>query len=347
MKIPSCPNSRCRSSRKASHGDGVLHGFYRVKSRKRRRYRCKVCGRTFCSNQGTPYYRLQHQRSSFDQVASLSVKGLSKSAIARVAGLSWNTVDRWLEKAASSCTQFNHYRVNGLEIRELQADEIRTFVAGKDRATWIFTTLDVWSRLWPSTVVGRRSYRNRSVLRDTMDRMKHVHYPLVVTDGFEFYEKVIRHHFKYAVLYAQVMKTRRNDRVVRIERREILGPSWRFEQALFDSEDSTKLNTSFIERLNLTIRQGSAFLCRRTLSYARSKEKLGQHLELFRCHYNFVRRHRGLKFGREMRTPAMQAGLTSRPLTFRDIFTSCFSFSTPQLESIMFPIAVSVRRMAA
>ena len=29
---------------------------------------------------------------------------------------------------------------------------------------------------------------------------------------------------------------------------------------------------------------------------------------------------RALKFGREIRTPAMQAGLTTRRLTFRDIF---------------------------
>ena len=35
------------------------------------------------------------------------------------------------------------------------------------------------------------------------------------------------------------------------------------------SEDSSTVNTSFIERLNLTIRQSSAYLSRRTLSHAR------------------------------------------------------------------------------
>ncbi len=80
------------------------------------------------------------------------------------------------------------------------------------------------------------------------------------------------------------------------------------------------MNTSFIERLNLTIRQSSAYLSRRTLSHARSTERLDEHLELLRCYYNFVRPHGALKFGREIRTPAMQAGLTTRRLTFRDIF---------------------------
>ena len=49
--------------------------------------------------------------------------------------------------------------------------------------------------------------------------------------------------------------------------------------------------------MNLTIRQGSAYLSRRTLSHARSEDKLEEHLELLRCHYNFVRPHGALQFG--------------------------------------------------
>ena len=135
-------------------------------------------------------------------------------------------------------------------------------------------------------------------------------FPLIATDGFEFYEKVVRRVFGPACLYGQVIKTRRNDRVVRVERRTRIGAAWRWEQASRDSEDSTQLNTSFIERLNLTIRQGSAYLCRRTICYARCKERLAAHLELLRCYYNFVRPHRALRFGAEVRTPAVQAGLT-------------------------------------
>src|SRR6476660_8863483 len=100
----------------------------------------------------------------------------------------------------------------------------------------------------------------------------------------------------------------------------------RLKQALRDSEDLVKLNTSFVERLNLTIRQGSSYLGRRTLCYARWKEHLELHLELLRCHYNFVRPHRALKFGREVRTPALQAGLTERALTLREIFSGRLLF---------------------
>jgi hypothetical protein len=43
---------------------------------------------------------------------------------------------------------------------------------------------------------------------------------------------------------------------------------------------------------------------------------------LFRCYYNFVRPHRALKFGLEIRTPAMQAGLVSKRISLREIFVA-------------------------
>ena len=219
------------------------------------------------------------------------------------------------------CRRFNHTRIAGFAAEELQADEIRTFAGNKKTPSWVFVTIEVWSRLWPSTVTGRRSYRNTHALfHDLSRRMNFERLPLIVTDGFEFYQKVIRRFFGPACLYGQVLKTRRNDRIIKVERRALHGAAWRFEDALNNSEDSSTLNTSFIERLNLTIRQSSAYLSRRTLSHARSTERLDEHLELLRCYYNFVRPHGALKFGREIRTPAMQAGLTIRRLTFRDIF---------------------------
>jgi transposase-like protein len=46
-------------------------------------------------------YRLQHRHATFDEVATLSVEGMSKSAIARAKGIAWNTVHRWLARAAA------------------------------------------------------------------------------------------------------------------------------------------------------------------------------------------------------------------------------------------------------
>ena len=327
MKSLSCPDRRCSRSRKSAARSIIRHGFYKTRWGKRRRYQCRTCGKTFCSTTRTPYYRLQHRRATFDEVATLSVEGMSKSAIARVKRIAWNTVHRWLERAAAWCRRFNDRKIKGLSVVELQADEIKTIVGSKEAAN-----LDLRrDRGVVSTLAfdsGRQTKlpKHLSVFRNLSSRMNLEQIPLVVTDGFGFYEKVVRRLFGPACLYGRVIKTRRNDRIVKVERRAVLGDRWRLEQALQNSEDSVKLNTSFVERLNLTIRQGSAYLGRRTICQARQKQRLNDHLELLRCHYNFVRPHRALKFGREVRTPARQAGLTSRALTLREIFSSRLFF---------------------
>jgi transposase-like protein/IS1 family transposase len=324
MKRLRCPNQKCLTRTNSSVGMFIRLGFYQTHWGKRRRFRCRGCGRTFCRNSDTVYHRLQHCRARFDQVAALSVEGVSKSVIARVQQIAWNTVDRWLEKAAAACRLFNHQRITKIQIRELQADEICTLVGGKEQPpVWVFAAIEVWSRLWPSTVVGKRSYRNTLTLfRNLCARSNGNNAPLIATDGFKFYRQVLRRLFGAACLYGQVIKKRRNDRVVRVQRKARLGAAWRWEQTWKNSEDSRQLNTSYIERLNLTIRQGSAYLCRRSLCHARRTQRLEDHLELLRCHYNFLRPHRALKFGREVSTPAMQAGLTKKRMTFLDIFTS-------------------------
>jgi len=196
-------------------GSIIRFGFYTTKSGKRRRFRCRTCRKTFCSNTATPYHRLRHRRATFDEVATLSVEGLNESAIARVKRIAWNTVHRWLQKAAGTCRRFNDRKINGIAITELQANEIRTIIHDKDQPIWIFAAIEVWSRLWPATVVGRRSYRNTLTLfRDISSQTNLERVPLIATDGFTSYAKVIRRVFGPVCLYGQVIKTRRNDRMV-------------------------------------------------------------------------------------------------------------------------------------
>jgi transposase-like protein len=100
MKSLRCPNKRC-PPRKAVAGNIIRFGFYNTRWGKRRRYQCQACEKTFCLNNATPYYRLQHRRATFDEVAALSAEGLNKSAISRVKRIAWNTVDAgWKEQAA-------------------------------------------------------------------------------------------------------------------------------------------------------------------------------------------------------------------------------------------------------
>jgi len=149
---------------------------------------CNACGKAFCSTTSTPYSRIQYSRNLFDEVCLLSVEGVNKSIIARIKHLSWNTVSRWIEHACIAAKRFNRFNLNGFSLLEPQADEIRTFVGSKKQPIWIITLIEVWSRLWPSCIVGKRNYKNiRKLFRDTIGKSDYVTTPLITTDHTVLY----------------------------------------------------------------------------------------------------------------------------------------------------------------
>jgi IS1 family transposase len=257
----------------------------------------------------------------------MCIHGIAISAVARIKRMAWGTVSRWIELAAAFAERFNHRRLRGFVVQELQADEIRTFVGDKEHVVWVLTTFEVWSRLWVFVMVGGRTLRNiKTGILDTIQRGRIEHRFLFTTDGFEIYEWAVKRLLAGVCIYGQVIKKRRKNRVIRVDRRLLLGTKSELEEALFHSEDSSTLNTSFVERHNLTVRQGSAYLGRRTPCHAQHSRYLIGQMALMMMYYNFVRPHMALKFGKSVRTPAMQAGLATKRLSFRDIFTSHMEF---------------------
>ncbi len=318
-----CQNKKCWDHRKFGVGNIIRHSMYKTRQGRRRRYLCKTCKKTFCSTKGTPYYRLHKSRSDFDEVVHMTVEGVGISSISRIKRLSWNTISSWQYLACQAAGEFTNQNLKDLELIELQADEICTFAGAKKKSIWIFVAIEVWSRIWISKVVGSRNYRNiKTLLNQVIDSCRIVNPFIFTTDGFEPYSWATKNLLNHICLYAQVIKKRRKNRVFNVERRMIIGSMHKMEQLLFESEDSSTINTSFIERLNLTIRQGCAYLGRRTACHSRNKDLLANNLELQMCYYNFIRPHSALKFGGETRTPAMQAGLVKKQLSFREIFTS-------------------------
>src|SRR5260221_3700872 len=99
---------------------------------------------------------------------------------------------------------------------------------------------------------------------------------------------------------------------------------------------SGRLNTAYIERVNLTVRHGVAALARRTWATAQQSPHLLAHLEWWRAYYHFVRPHESLRMAlvqpRERGgkraaqryrqcTPAMAAGRANRRWTAREVLT--------------------------
>lgn len=320
-----CPYLHC--PKRGQSQQVIRFGFYRLKRGRRRRYRCGACGKTYGRTTHTLYHRLRSSQPRIDRVAAMSVEGMSRAAIARVEHLDPHTVDRWLARASAAAGSFNDTMTRNMLLQELQADELQTIASRHAQPTWVFTSLEVWSRLWVSTVVGARNARNtQQLLQDTVDRRDITEDCLVTTDGYGPYTRVIRDLLGDTCVYAQVVKTLRHNRVVKVTQKLMIGTPERLEQALVRSQDSTTVNTSFIESLNLTVRQCCGYLGCRRLSHARGDDPLRQQLELIRCFYNFIRPHGALKFGKVIRTtPAMQAGLVTRQVRFRDIFRSTVS----------------------
>ena len=68
------------------------------------------------------------------------------------------------------------------------------------------------------------------------------------------------------------------------------------------------------------------YLGRRTPCNARRTELLEGQVALLMAYFDSLRPRRALKFGKTIRSPAMQAGLTKKRLSFRDGFTSQVAF---------------------
>ena len=75
-----------------------------------------------------------------------------------------HTIARWLERVSTAAKRVNQRMLRDFEIIELQADELCTFIGTKSRATWVCAAIEVCSRLWAGSVLGRRASRNATAL---------------------------------------------------------------------------------------------------------------------------------------------------------------------------------------
>ena len=80
-----------------------------------------------------------------------------------------------------------------------------------------------------------------------------------------------------------------------------------------------QINTAFVERHNLTIRQLVAGLGRRTNTLVQSPARLEQQVVLAQTYYNFCLSSRALTDASTTRTPAMTIGCTDRTWSLREI----------------------------
>src|SRR5262249_49473490 len=95
------------------------------------------------------------------------------------------------------------------------------------------------------------------------------------------------------LLYAQVIKTTRRRRLVRVSRRAVFGPLATIEQVL--AAHGWQINTAFVERVNLTIRQHVAAVGRRVMTLCQGEDGVRQQLALYHTYDNFCLPHTSLR----------------------------------------------------
>jgi hypothetical protein len=101
--------------------------------------------------------------------------------------------------------------------------------------------------------------------------------------------KALRWHVATELIYGQVKKCYRRRKLARVTPVMRLGTEAALQVALQGLGHSGRLNTAFIERVNLTVRHGIAALARRTWATAQQASQLLAHLEWWRAYYHFVR----------------------------------------------------------
>jgi hypothetical protein len=82
-----CPNWECSARGKVGAGNIVSHG------KKRERYKCQTCGKTFRAHQGTMFEGLRKEENLLVLVVTLLSSGCPHQAIVHAFGL---VVCRWV-----------------------------------------------------------------------------------------------------------------------------------------------------------------------------------------------------------------------------------------------------------
>jgi IS1 family transposase len=260
------------------------------------------------------------------QILNLLVEGMSMRSVSRVTGVSINTVSKLLIDAGKACIDFHDKHVISVKSQSVQCDEIWSFCYAKDKNVkaavaapegagdvWTWTAIDSDSKLMISWLVGSRdSSAAVNFLRDLKYRLANS--VQITTDGHGAYLEAMKVAFGNEVDYAMLIK--------------LFGPSGESKHARYSppsvigtktkvisgDPDLTKVNTSFAERQNLTMRMSMRRYTRLTNAFSKKFENHCHALALYFFHYNFLRLHKTLRV-----TPAMAAGISKELLSWETI----------------------------
>jgi transposase-like protein/IS1 family transposase len=324
-----CPNEACIARGKIGQGNIVIHG------RKRPRYKCKTCGKTFSAKEGTMFAGLRKPTSLVVIVITLLAYGCPLQAIVHTFELDERTVANWRDRAGFHCEKVHKDKIEQgkLDLIHVQADEI--WVKARGSIAWMGLAIMVPTRLWVAGVVSQTRDRKLAdhLLQQVRRCSKTLCDLLICTDGWSPYPNSIRRAFREKIKRAgkrgrcalevwsglhigTVIKRTVNKHLKEVIRQMSHGNLEKAMDILRNSNGGSMLNTSFIERLNGTVRERLASLTRKCRHASEKLQAFHTGMYLIGCTYNFCWFHQELsksieKGGLGMPcTPAMASGLT-------------------------------------
>jgi IS1 family transposase len=313
--------------------------------------RCQACNTTFSSRRDTPLYRLKTASQRVAEVLTALAEGVDIAAAVRIFGHRHATITTWLTRAGEYSATLHDRVFQHLHLPHLQLDELRTRLRSHTQVLWLWVALDPLSKIIPVLHLGARTQdAAHRVIHDLCQRLAPGCIPVFTSDGLNHYFYALTAHFGQwirgvgrrvgqwqvaaGLLYGQVKKHYRRRRLVRVTQVLRCGTHTALKTALQTLGLSGRLNTAFVERVNLTLRQSVAALVRRTWSTAQDAPQLLLHVDWWRAYYHFIRPHESLRVllaqpidrGNKrqpqryrQRTPAMAAGLTSKRWTVQEL----------------------------
>jgi IS1 family transposase len=361
-----CPHAACVYQGWVGFGNLRANGH--PNGRRWRQLLCLGCHGYFLETTGTPFHAKQGEPDRLVWAIAALAEGLGIRAVARVFEGDPNTVLSWLVEAAEHLEAFSRHFLRGVEVEQVQMDELFALLSAvKDGAVtetqaiqrlsrsphWVWIAMEPVCKLILAVDVGERTLAMaQRLVHQVTQILAPDCAPLFLTDGLRDYlTALITHYGRWMqperrqgrgpmpkprwmplpqLLYAQVIKSYRRRRLVGVTHRVVFGTREAIEQIL--AKRGWTINTSFVERLNLDLRQHVAAIGRRVNTLCKHEAGLRQQLALFHTYHNFVLPHTSLRLplpeGTEgtksvkrwqQRTPAMAAGLTDRVWSLREV----------------------------
>jgi IS1 family transposase len=335
-----------------------------------RQFQCVVCDGYFQETYGTPLHGKRVAPEKLVWAVGALAEGLGIRAVARVFEVDPTTVLHWLVEAAAHLKVFSQYFLHDVHPPQVQLDELFTLLSAVKTGAvseaealtrlsrsphWVWGAIDPVTKLLLILDVGERTLAMaQRVVHQVAQVLAPGCLPLFLTDGFKEYTTALltpygfwgqppRHQATGPApkprwiplpgrLYAQVIKTVHRRRLVRVRHRAVFGTLEAIQQVL--AACGWQINTAFIARLNLSMRQHVAAVGRRVTPLCKGEGGLRQQLALYHVYYNFCLPHASLRVPLPQplpthgtgsaktwrpRTPAMAAGLTDRVWTLREV----------------------------